>query len=1114
MAEDRAFVYVVCGGGEHVRTLHRSLEYLRPRTAYPIVVVTDARRNQISIEHELIIDVETPRRLDNHQASIFLKTNLHRLLPRERDHAYLDSDIVVTDARADSIFDHQGGPITFAHDLTRLENRVATFSPWAVRCLCHNNEGQACSHLSIAIHRKFGIRVRDDWIHWNGGVFLFGGDSAPFMDTWHRLTMEIFEDPYWKTRDQGTLIATAWKLGLQHQPCLPQQFNFIIDDNNTDLCFRRKTGYSLHESIPGIYPTLLHLYHADLGRPGWNLARDVEDILEGRTQARARTQELQARTRGALSAISERLTRRPSAHRPPTLCQGGHANVRIASSPPTQEELAPQCPVIVSVPFWSLSGNCVFAEALVRGLRARGTDAQLLLTELNSERAEHDDACVPPPLDLPVIRLPLEEHMSWGSRWGALVRYLEERAPCIYLPIADWRHSNVSPRLSNRVGIVGIVPNEDPRHLDHAERLGRYWNAIVSPSATVAALLAERQPALSDRIVRIAPGVVVPNNLLAGAKPTSGPLRMIYHGRLIQYQKRILDLPKIAGALTAMGIPVELTVIGDGPDRGLLLANSLHLLKQGTMRYLGALSHEKTLNELECQHVYLLTSEFEGMPQALIEAMARGCIPVVSATSGGISELVVEGVNGYRVPVGDIEHFCRRLETLYREPDRRNMFTHAAHQAVITNGLRTDDMVNAFLAVFARIMRHNEDGAFRRPQGLLRKPPYQVAGTEIFPIHYFRGVNEVGVFPSYRKDYEDFRHAIGEPLAHELPEWRPALAKMYPVIVAASSIPSAAADHVPTSLAQGLRRVDQLGHVLVASGARAWRKSMRFGDGVPVFTVPNYTPWCPLWRSLEKHLNRHAPCLYLISDEWLSWRISPRLSPEVGVIARIDDMSPQTLEHVSTMCPYWDVLVAGNEEIAKRVIEIDPKLSSRVVTIPESINFPEFISERAHTSETRLRTIVAGNSTVLSDLMTALTEGAIPVDLTRFENQRRTLFSDNEVFVVLEYTERLRIPILHAMSQGCVPIVARGSGSIGNLIEDGENGYLVPDGDLHEFATRLRGLQKNTELCRELAARAFRTIDCGGYRTNDMVTSYMMLFERVLRDIEFGHFRRPVSEIS
>jgi hypothetical protein len=174
--------------------------------------------------------------------------------------------------------------VTFAHDFTIFESCVATFSPWAVNCSCPDHGSAVCSHLAQAIERKFGVSVPDQWVHWNGGVFLLGPEARPFMETWHTLTLQIFDDPYWRIRDQGTLITTVWKLGLQRQECLAPRYNFLVDLRNPALRFNRAAGYSLHDSLPGIHPTFLHLLRAGLDRQDWNLKRDIEDPLEERSR--------------------------------------------------------------------------------------------------------------------------------------------------------------------------------------------------------------------------------------------------------------------------------------------------------------------------------------------------------------------------------------------------------------------------------------------------------------------------------------------------------------------------------------------------------------------------------------------------------------------------------------------------------------------------------------------------------------------------------------------------------------------------------------------------------------------------------------------------------------
>jgi glycosyltransferase involved in cell wall biosynthesis len=1100
MSRKRAFVYALCGNASYVRMLHRSLEYLRPRTTLPVIVVTDTRRNEIAIDHPTVIDVETPRHFSDHQASIFLKTGLHQFLPPDHEYAYLDTDVIAIADGVDLIFGHQLGPVTFAHDFTFLEECVATFSPWAVNCSCLEDRSFGCSHLSQAIERKFGVSVPDDWVNWNGGVFLFGPDALQFMETWHNLTLQIFEDPYWRIRDQGTLIATVWKLGLERQPCLPPEYNFILALSNPELHFDRATGYSLHESLSGIHPTFLHIIRAGLDRPDWSLARDIEDVLEERSRHAAgrSTPSDPIRT---LSVVADRLAPRTSA---PSLVARPKVEYRV----------------IVGRPRWSLSGESVLAETLVRGLQKRGVDARVLLTEENTDRVSGSSDLLPRPADVAFDLLPASPEASWGGRWGTLIRYLEERAPCVYLPTADWRNSNVSARLSGRVAIVGIVHNGDPRHYEQVERLGRYWNAIVSPSAEIATRVAELRPELASRIVRIAPGVDVPSGPLQGIIQVDGLLRIVYHGRLAHRQKRIFDLQSIVEALLARGVPVQLTLIGDGPDRHQLMTASQPLVEKGVLRWLGVLPHDQVLEELQRHDVCLLTSGFDGLPQAVTEAMARGCVPVVGDTAG-LSELVLDDINGYRVPVGDLEGFWRRLEMLHREPGRRRHLSRTAQRTVIERGFHSDRMVEKYAATFAKVMAESARGDFHRPEGLLRKPPYQVAGMEVFPVHYFRGIEKVGVFPSYREDYEDYRNAVGESRTAQLPAWRRELVNPYPAIIAAPVMASATNTGFVAALAQGLQRHGQPVQVLVTPGASPDSDSLRCGEGVQVLRTPiGKAPWRPRYQALADYLESQSPCLYLPSHEWLHRSVCPLLSDRIGVIGRVDDPDPQNLGRAAQMGAHCNVIVAGSLEIAERLIQANPGLSSRVVTIPLPIDVPKRLADRPLVWDAPLRVAhwnAVGPTEVaatLERIVAALMDHGLPIERTAVEEGAGSgIFERADVCVVLSESESDRIRLLEAMGRGCIPVVARGNGILAELVKDGENGYVLPDNDIRGFAARLRALQGNPALRRVISVKAF--VSARALETVDVfVASYSMLFERVLRDVDEGvHRRCPAHSI-
>lgn len=72
-------------------------------------------------------------------------------------------------------------------------------------------------------------------------------------------TLKIFENPEWKTRDQGTLAATVWKFGLKNQKTLDIIFNFIVDYNNNELKYSGNFTFQSHGKI--YKPFFLHIFH-------------------------------------------------------------------------------------------------------------------------------------------------------------------------------------------------------------------------------------------------------------------------------------------------------------------------------------------------------------------------------------------------------------------------------------------------------------------------------------------------------------------------------------------------------------------------------------------------------------------------------------------------------------------------------------------------------------------------------------------------------------------------------------------------------------------------------------------------------------------------------------
>lgn len=283
------WVFVVCGPDLHVLTLATAVKHLRPLTRLEIWVVTDSTRNVRPIDVDgidRVVDVTAPAHFDDHQASIWLKTGIHRHLP-PGEWCYLDSDIIAVRPGIEAIFDQPRGMVAFASDLTISVNQIDRFSPWAMTCDCSGHgDTHSCGHLREQLAARFAVKVPGDWVHWNGGVFRFGPDSDRFLDTWNEWAVASFDWPEWRTRDQGALIATAWSLGEQDSPRLPAEFNFIADLGNGDLCLDPERGWALHPGGPWHHARMLHLYTSRLEDPEWDLGRDVEAPVVRQTLVR------------------------------------------------------------------------------------------------------------------------------------------------------------------------------------------------------------------------------------------------------------------------------------------------------------------------------------------------------------------------------------------------------------------------------------------------------------------------------------------------------------------------------------------------------------------------------------------------------------------------------------------------------------------------------------------------------------------------------------------------------------------------------------------------------------------------------------------------------------
>jgi len=164
--------------------------------------------------------------------------------------------------------------------------------------------------------------------------------------------------------------------------------------------------------------------------------------------------------------------------------------------------------------------------------------------------------------------------------------------------------------------------------------------------------------------------------------------------------KRIPDVIKTFNLIQKQ-VDSVLLMVGEGPlyTEARELVSTLNL--QEKVRFLG--KQEDVVTLLNMSDVLLFPSETESFGLAALEAMACE-IPVIGSLSGGIPEVVEQGVTGYLSAVGDIESLAQGGITLGLHKDLRMQMGKAARQRAL-NLFHTDTIVPQYEAIYTEAIQ-------------------------------------------------------------------------------------------------------------------------------------------------------------------------------------------------------------------------------------------------------------------------------------------------------------------------------------------------------------------------------------------------------------------------
>lgn len=177
-----------------------------------------------------------------------------------------------------------------------------------------------------------------------------------------------------------------------------------------------------------------------------------------------------------------------------------------------------------------------------------------------------------------------------------------------------------------------------------------------------------------------------------GVRREPRPITLVTVSTLAQMYKAVDVLIDAVGRCLARNVDLRLVLIGDGKHRAELEARAAARGLGDRVRFLGQLPAGAAVRaELDRADVFMLASRQEGLPRAMVEAMARG-LPCIGSTVGGIPELLpAEDM----VPAGDVAALEQKICEVAADPERlarmsaRNLQTARNYREAVLTQRRT-----------------------------------------------------------------------------------------------------------------------------------------------------------------------------------------------------------------------------------------------------------------------------------------------------------------------------------------------------------------------------------------------------------------------------------------
>jgi colanic acid/amylovoran biosynthesis glycosyltransferase len=230
---------------------------------------------------------------------------------------------------------------------------------------------------------------------------------------------------------------------------------------------------------------------------------------------------------------------------------------------------------------------------------------------------------------------------------------LQQHPPDIFIP-NYFPEACHAARWAKAAGIptISILHNDDDFHLALATEFAPVkgepaLDMIVGVSKMITAMVQTAGVHSSTAVKWIPYGAPLPP--ATTTLDDASPLKLVYAGRMVEPQKRISELAKAFCRVAAEVPGTECVMYGSGRELQLALDVLEQKGKGLPVTYGGPLETAQVQPHFLQNHIFVLLSDFEGIPISLMEAMGCGLVPVCLNIRSGMTELIINGETGFLV---------------------------------------------------------------------------------------------------------------------------------------------------------------------------------------------------------------------------------------------------------------------------------------------------------------------------------------------------------------------------------------------------------------------------------------------------------------------------------